>query len=441
MIGALDPSQKSVTVVGAGIAGLLMADRLDRQGYEVTLLESGSRVGGVIQTRHTPHGMAESAVHSVLATPAVLALAEALGVELVPVNEESRARFVYRDGRPRKVPLRAWEILTTVARALFVRSPSGQDPHELTLQDWALRHLGRPALEYGLNPFLRGIYAARPSEISVGAAFPRLAVPERHSLLGGVLARKLGRLPAQGPAGLPANQARSARPRMMSARLGMGTLVEALEQRLRARLGERFRLGVALERAPEAANLVLCAPAQAQAALLAGSGPEAAQVAALVGRVRYAPLVSITVFARISDFASEPCGVGVLVPEREPDRECLGILFNSSSFPGRVNAPSEVASFTVMFGGTAAPHWVERSDEELRRAAGRELGAILGLRAEPLHCEISRWPRAVPVYSPELARLWSELRRHSWLRPGRVLFGNWTGQVSLRGMIETVWAL
>jgi protoporphyrinogen oxidase len=128
-------------------------------------------------------------------------------------------------------------------------------------------------------------------------------------------------------------------------------------------------------------------------------------------------------------------GVGVLVPAQEA-RNCLGILFNSSAFAGRVFDESRHASFTVLLGGTAQPRWVAATDEEIGAAVRAELTELLGIQGEPLQLVINRWPRAIPQYSTSLPALW-RLTRETWCaQPGRVLFGNYTGQVSLRGMIE-----
>ena len=73
MIGSFDETRREATVIGAGIAGLLAAYALDRQGYEVTLLEGAARAGGLIQTRRNAYGIAETAAHSLLITPQVAA--------------------------------------------------------------------------------------------------------------------------------------------------------------------------------------------------------------------------------------------------------------------------------------------------------------------------------------------------------------------------------
>ena len=41
------------------------------------------------------------------------------------------------------------------------------------------------------------------------------------------------------------------------------------------------------------------------------------------------------------------------------------------------------------------------------------------------------------AYSTALPAVWRAARETLCAEPGRVLFGNYTGQVSLRGMIET----
>jgi len=66
-----------------------------------------------------------------------------------------------------------------------------------------------------------------------------------------------------------------------------------------------------------------------------------------------------------------------------------------------------------------------------------ELSSILGITGEPLQLVVTRWRRAIPRYSTGLPRAWAAARETWCSQPGRVLFGNYTGQVSLRGMIES----
>ena len=422
MIGSIDPNQHSVTVVGGGIAGLLAAYTFDKLGYEVSLYEKSSRLGGLIQTTTTEYGIVESAAHSLLASPAVIELCRELGVETVPVKRGSNARYIYRRGKMRRMPLTVFELLRTLFRAYFVPARKKDTLETLTLEKWAGRFIGRPALTYLLNPFLRGIYAASPNEICVGAAFPRLLVPHGHSFIGSIMKRK--RLEGR-------KHGRKAS--MVAPREGMEDLVRKLESYLRRRLGNRIHLNQELEFLPDSGNIVLCTPADVTANFLRTSEPPLSNA---LDALRYAPLVTATVFVHDHALRMIPRGVGVLFPERE-QRDILGILFNSSSFEGR-SAHSGISSVTVMLGGTGRPELVRQSDEALTALIESELKIHFGLQDQPLDIRLQRWPRAIPIYDQSLMETW-QLARSSWCkRPGHLLFGNYTGQVSLRGMMESI---
>jgi hypothetical protein len=47
----------------------------------------------------------------------------------------------------------------------------------------------------------------------------------------------------------------------------------------------------------------------------------------------------------------------------------------------------------------------------------------------------------LPQYSVDLPNVWQKALDSWCVIPGRVLFGNYTGQISLRGMIESAAAL
>ncbi|HEX7315962.1 MAG TPA: protoporphyrinogen oxidase [Pyrinomonadaceae bacterium] len=428
MLGTIDKAEREVTVVGAGISGLLAAHALDGKGYRVTLIEERARAGGLIQTKRTPYGIAEAAAHSLLATPGVVRFCEELGVELAEIRRDSRARFIVRGGRPRKFPLTVGETIGAARRAAFTRAVNHID--EQDLEGWGRRHLGDGAVEYLLSPFVQGIYGVRPSDLGVVAAFPELSLAPGATLLGTLVGKAFKRQPkeAEEKKGEPKQ-----RKRMVAPLHGMGDVTERLQQRLSERLGARFRRGEAVTELPDAPNVILATPAYVTARLLGETAP---RLSAALEEVRYTPIVSVTAFVPTATFTRPVKGVGVLAPPRE-GRKSLGVLFNSSAFEGRVFDESRYASFTILFGGTSQPGWIDAPDEEIRRAVAEELEGLLGIKGEPSELIINRWRRAIPQYSTALPNVWRTARETWCAEPGRVLFGNYTGQVSLRGMIET----
>jgi oxygen-dependent protoporphyrinogen oxidase len=421
MIGKLNVKTPEVTVVGAGISGLLAAYELDKRGFRVTVIEANKRSGGLVRTDRNRFGMAEAAANSLLGSPAVLKLCAELEVELVPVRKESRARYILRGGRMRKFPLSIGETAGAFARAAFARA--GNHADVLDLKTWGTRHLGSNAVDYLLTPFVRGIYGVQPQELGLLAAFPSLFVPSGQTLLGTMLKKRFTNT---------GKKAKSAG--MVAPKSGMSELVVKLERRLEERLGERFIKGVTVREIPEAANVVLTVPAYSAASFFSKEFPALARK---LERVEYTPLVSATAFVECKSLAEPVKGVGVLLPANE-NRNCLGVLFSSSSFPDRVVDQNRFASFTMMIGGSAKPEWAEATDEQIKLLVQQELNAIVGLRGEVAELVINRWPRAIPRYSTDLPRAWQTARETWCATPGRILFGNYTGQVSMRGMIEAV---
>lgn len=424
MLGRLNSQSKDVTIVGAGIAGLLAAYYLDREGYRVTLIEAAPHAGGLISTRKTQYGIAENAAHSVPATPTVKELFEDLGVELCTIRPESKSRYIYRDGKPRKFPLGPLQAVGALLRAYFVLAPH-RDPESLTLDEWTRRFLGKAALRYLMTPFVRGIYGADPKEILVSAAFPGLCVPRGNSLLSFLISKKTRKHP---PSGVKRELPKIPKGEMAAPKDGMQSLTDALERRLKERLGDRFRRGVVVSKLDEVQegnfNLILCVPAAEAGRLLAG---EASELSSKLSAIRYSPLTAATIFLRKDSLVRSPRGLGVLISDGE-GRKCLGVLYNSSSFPSRVTR-DDLISLTMMLDNS-------EPESSLAKLIQSELDALFGLKEAPLEISIKRWQHAVPKYDAHLLQTW-ELAKKTWCaRPGRILFGNYTGQVSVRGMAE-----
>lgn len=439
MLGCLDVKARNTTVIGGGVAGLLAAYFLDRAGYEVTLKEATSRLGGLIQTEKTPWGISEHAAHSFLVTEDVRRLCEDLKVELVPVNAGSGARYILREGKFRTFPLLIKECFFAILRAYFVMAPRNRVARNLTMREWGDRFLGRSVSKYLIFPMLRGIYGAAPEDITVGAAFPNLVVPRGHSLLSLQLARFLrGKIQVF---------KRPPRAQMMAPRGGMGAFVEALEKKLLERLGSRVMLNSPVSKLPIYGNVVLALPASGAGELLSTADPV---LSGLLKKVQYTPLLAITVFVERAGFSIKsrtmpfgiPQGVGVLMAQGE-NVDTLGILFNSSSFVGRVHSEphSPWVSLTAFLGGAQRPEELKFSNATLLEMIKGDLASLFGFRGEISGFRIHRWENAIPRYNQYLSDLWDAARLGWCSQPGKILFGNYTGQVSIRGMIETcaVW--
>jgi len=193
-------SECDVLVIGAGISGLTAAFQLIRRGLAVEVIDAGSRPGGVIGTESRDGILYERGPNSILDTgPFINEMLAELGIlsERVEMNPVAAKRFLVRAGRLIALPMSPRAFLTTPlfsarAKLRLLREPFiGRAPEgvEESVAQFVLRRLGREFLDYAIEPFVAGVYAGDPDELSVSAAFPRLhAIEQRYgSLIRGQL--------------------------------------------------------------------------------------------------------------------------------------------------------------------------------------------------------------------------------------------------------------
>src|SRR5690349_18906035 len=103
-------AMKRIIIVGGGVSGLAATYRLielsrnRRLSIEIALLESSSRLGGIIHTEHRDGFLIERGPDSFISEkPEAIALAKRLGLgsRLIETNSQFRRSFIAREGRLR----------------------------------------------------------------------------------------------------------------------------------------------------------------------------------------------------------------------------------------------------------------------------------------------------------------------------------------------------
>jgi oxygen-dependent protoporphyrinogen oxidase len=440
-----------VLVVGAGISGLTVAFRLARKGVRVEVIEREPRAGGVIGSERIDGVLYERGPNSILETnPHIGELVSELGLasERLDVSALASRRYVVRDGTLVPLPASPPAFLKTRvfsfrSKLRLLREPfiaPAPPEREESVSEFVERRLGRELLDYAVEPFVAGIYAGNPDELSVKAAFPRLhALEQRYgSLLKGQVLGARARAQQNDKA---RNAARS-----FTFRPGMRALPDALAQVIgRVRTSTRVthlrpiedkRFAVTIEHAgsrceARARAVILAVPARSAAALLRDLTADAAEA---LEAIPYAPVASVALAYARSDVAHPLDGFGFLAPRVE-GRRVLGSLFSSSMFEARAG-DGEVL-LTTFVGGRRNPEVVDLTDEEVVRRVRDELAELAGARGEPRVCGVTRWREAIPQYTlGHLGRVERALAAEARL-PGLYLCGSYHGGVSVGDCIKS----
>ncbi len=449
------PTDVDVLVIGGGISGLATAFGLKERGARVEVLESAARAGGVIGSRRRNGILYELGPNSTLDTsPLINALLDALGIrgERADAAAVASTRFIVRGGKLVALPTSPGAFLATHAFSLGAKLRLLHEPFvapapagvEESIAAFVRRRLGTEFLDYAIDPFVSGVYAGDPEQISVPAAFPRLYALEQKygSLIKGQI---MGARERRKSGETAKNTAPS-----FSFRGGMQRLTDAL-----ARAIARVETGVHVRRIERNADgtwtiagahggdpvlrrakaVVFATPAYEAAKLVRELAPAATKG---LGAIEYAAIAGVATAYRRADIGHPLAGFGFLVPKKE-QRGILGSLFSSSMFEDR--APEGTVLLTSFVGGRRNAETLGRPDVKLAQIVHAELVALVGARAEPLWTEVTRWTHAIPQYTlGHLARL-QPLGDAERALPGLFFCASYRGGVAVGDCIKSAHAM
>jgi len=446
----MDKNTIDITILGAGISGLTTAFWLNKQGFEITVLESKKEPGGSMVTRHEDGFLIDYGPNSGLeTTPLIGQIVEHVGLkgEMIYALEKANKRYILRQNQLHALPTHPVAFLKTKlfspkAKLRLLAEPFSRKSHEgyyQSISEFVKRRLGQEFLDYAVNPFVAGIFAGNPDNLSVKSALPKLYRLEE--LYGGlfkgfVLGAKERKKRAE-------QSKQSAR--MFSFKKGMQSFPEAIATKLGGNVrynckvesvvksGSKFKVLYRHgDNSEEIVTDIVLSTVPAYHAASIFDDPENELVDHL-NNIYYPPVKVLYLGFRKEVVGQVLDGFGFLIPEKE-NKTFLGAIWNSVIFPYR--AKDDMAAFTLFVGGARSPELFDNGNDKHVNSVIKEFKEIMNIGEDPVFIKEKMWAKAIPQYRLgyiEHERYFEQFESNN---PGIFLSGNYRGGISVGDCIK-----
>lgn len=417
----------SVCIIGGGISGLSAAYSLIKQGHQVTLFEASDDIGGVLQSASIDGYLCELGPNTLyLRYPEIKAFFEEVGLDKLYElpNGNEKYRFIVKDGCIAELPASVLGLIRSRAFSLKAKFRLlgeifvGRGKKEESLAEFAIRRFGKEFFEYGFDPFVSGVHAGNPWDLSVKYGFPMLYGLEREygSVIRGIMrSKRIG-----------------FKKETLSFKGGMHTLALGIADKIRSHIRVNSSIesiairdkGWIINDSEYYDNLVIAVPANKMLGL-----PLPRDILGRLGFVsgiRYNPVSVVYLGYDNRRIGAGVEGFGFLVPSREK-RRILGATMTSNVFSGR--APAGKTLFSVFFGSSGL------TEAEYKGIAREEIGELFKIEGLEEFSYFKSWPTAIPQYGLGYGKIlegFDEIERDV----GNMRFvGNYRGGISLNDAI------
>jgi protoporphyrinogen/coproporphyrinogen III oxidase len=479
-------------VVGSGVSGSCLAFNLVKHQNidNILMVERNDIVGGNLISKEDEEGFVwEEGPNSFQPTSYICRIVHELNItnDLV-LADGSLPRFVYWKGSgageklanlhalPTNLPgdLLDFNLLTWPGRiraglgAIGLIAPPPTDREE-TIREFVTRHLGAETFERIIDPFVSGVYAGDPDELSMAAALRKIHRLEGLGNLGpGLVSGALVRFQeiAQEKIDNPIDPAWPTYKggQLGSFRKGLQTLalavanwlgservwtsstVDKIEKlsdgRFQVTITKTTGRNVSTKETVVAKSVCLTSPTRVTCKIAADLIPAAARLS----EVYSPPVASVTMAYPKQSFRVLPGGTkdqplrgfGHLLPRAMGVRS-LGTIWSSSLFPGR--APDGWELLLTYIGGARDRGIANMTQDEIYEQVDKDNHAILLKEDAPAgkRIGIRVWETAIPQYRKGHLQILSELAEDESSCPGFFLGGNYRTGVAFGDCVQFGW--
>ena len=434
-------------IIGSGLTALARAWQFKQGGQDCDILETSDQFGGSIQSHRDGDYLSEEGPNSIQVNSSEVDnfLKSIPGYQdrVVAASNDSKRRFILRNGKPMGVPTGLLSAIATPLWSFSGKLRALKEPFiapicpkkEESVADFARRRLGHDIYRYGINPLIGGIYAGEPERLSLRYAFPKLYALEQK--YGGIL---------RGSIAIMRADRKSCVTKVEKQIISFKNGLAELPQLLVAALGESVHTNLSIKSIQKIGadwrvdwngkthiydEVLITTPSHAldklpfDEWLLKSLQPLLA--------IDYSPVSVLTVAFKHSDVAHPLDGFGMLVPECE-GRKILGILFPASLFANR--APAGEVLLTVFVGGERQAELAVPDKDTLLATVLPELKELFGTTGEPTFSHHRHWPHAIPQYNLGYGKMLAQMEAIEKKFAGLKLAGNYRDGISLSQCIE-----
>ncbi|MGA7719866.1 MAG: protoporphyrinogen oxidase [Ignavibacteriaceae bacterium] len=441
---------KKVVILGAGISGLTTAYFLNKGEYDVTVLERKNETGGSMESVFENGYLFDRGPNSGLdTTPIIMQLVNELGLqnEIVFASKIGNKRYILRDNQLHPLPINPPALLKTKlfssrAKLRLLMEPfigRSNDGFYESIAEFVKRRLGTEFLDYAINPFVAGVYAGNPEELSVKSAFPKLyALEEKY---GGLIVGSIKSIRERRNRAEKSKQSA----KMFSFINGMQVLPTALA----GSLGDHVKINaevisvskensgymVTYNYSGKAENIfcdiiLSSVPAYIARELFCSID---VNLVKHFDEIYYPPVAVLFLVYKKSAIGQPLDGFGFLIPAKER-KLFLGAIWSSVLFPNR--AGDDEAAFTLFIGGARNPEIGNIEKEILFKKVRTEFELLMQISGEPVFETYRYWPKSIPQYNIgyiQHERYFDEFEKNN---PGIILGGNYRGGISVGDCIK-----
>ncbi len=407
---------KDVVVIGAGVSGIVAAYTLKKAGFNPLIIEKEPHIGGSTYTLRKDGRIIELGVQSVLGQEELMSFVKELNLTpMHPPKEHANTRYVYLDGKLKRMPSNPIEFLTSDFFSIFgkirlLREPfiSPSDDSKESISDFVKRRLGKEFLDKIVEPFVCGIYAGNPDKLSAKYAVRRVKALEDEygSIIKGAIKKK-----ALGPQG-----------EITSFEGGLLTFLEKMASHLDISL-ENVALKITKKEDVYTID-TKSGKIQTKAILLAVPSYSASyllrnltwSMSGELDEIEYAPVIVISAVVK----KALPKGFGFLIPRKE-NTIMLGALFSSNLFK---ICKEDENIITIYVGGERRKDVADWPEDKIVSEVKKELKQILGIDEFETYY-FKKWKKAIPQYNVGYEKFINTIKDIENMSKGVFIAGNY----------------